>query len=94
MKASTMESSTLLHESCIWPLQYFKSFAYKTAIPADEQAAASDRVAVTCNGSGSFKLYNGDRERERMRENNIKREHFFHEVANHETHTRDLGCEL
>lgn len=33
-------------------------------------------------------------ERERKRENNIKREHFFHEVANYETHTRDLGCEL
>lgn len=48
MKDRTMESSNLLHEDCIVPLQYFKSLAYKTAIPAEEHAAASDRVAVTC----------------------------------------------
>lgn len=46
--ARDMEISNLSHGRCDGPLQYFKSFAYKTAIPADEHAAASDNVAVTC----------------------------------------------
>lgn len=48
--AREMASSNLWHGKCdgLGTLQYFKSFAYRTAIPADEHAAASDKVAVTC----------------------------------------------
>ena len=46
--ARAMASSNLWHGRCDGPVQNFKSFAYKTAIPADEHAAASDKVAVTC----------------------------------------------
>lgn len=48
MNARAMESSNLSQGRCVEPVQNFKSFAYKTAIPADEHAAASDNVAVTC----------------------------------------------
>lgn len=48
MKARDMESSNLSHGRCDGPVQNFKSLAYKMATPADEHAAASDNVAVTC----------------------------------------------
>lgn len=47
-KARAMESSYLPHGICEWTLQKSKSLAYKTATPADEHEAASDKVAVTC----------------------------------------------
>lgn len=47
-KAKATESWNRLQGRCIWALQKFKSLAYKTAIPADEHAAARDKVAVTC----------------------------------------------
>lgn len=47
-KAKAMEISNLAHGRPCCVLQKSKSFAYKTATPADEHAAASDRVAVTC----------------------------------------------
>ncbi|KAL2250481.1 UNVERIFIED_CONTAM: hypothetical protein Sindi_2170400 [Sesamum indicum] len=40
-----MESSNLLHGRCVGPVQNFKSFAYRTAIPPEEHAAASDKLA-------------------------------------------------
>lgn len=43
-----MESSNLSQGRCDGPIQNFKSLAYKTAMPPDEHAAASDSVAVTC----------------------------------------------
>lgn len=46
--AIAMDSSNFWHGKRDAPVQNFKSFAYKTAIPAEEQAAASDKVAVTC----------------------------------------------
>lgn len=48
MNAKTTESSNLPQGRCD-VLQKCKSFEYKTTIPADEHAAASDKVAVTCN---------------------------------------------
>lgn len=47
MNAKTTESSNLPHGRCDELLQKCKSFEYKTTIPADEHAAASDKVAVT-----------------------------------------------
>lgn len=44
--ANAMDSSNFSHGKR--DVQNFKSFAYKIAIPAEEHAAASDKVAVTC----------------------------------------------
>lgn len=46
--AKAMDSSNFWHGKRDVPVQNFKSFSYKTAIPAEEHAAASDKVAVTC----------------------------------------------
>lgn len=48
MNAKTAESSNLTHGRWDGSLQNFKSLAYRTAIPAEEHAAASDNVDVTC----------------------------------------------
>ena len=46
MKAKATEIWNLLHGRLL--LQKCKSLEYRTIIPADEHAAASDKVAVTC----------------------------------------------
>ncbi|CAL1379008.1 unnamed protein product [Linum trigynum] len=43
-----MEISNLRHGRFSWALQNSKSLAYRTTTPADEHAAASDNIAVTC----------------------------------------------
>lgn len=48
-KASTMESSYLLHVVGGNDRQKSTSLAKRTCTPAEEHAAASDRVAVTWN---------------------------------------------
>lgn len=49
MNAMAIEISNLIHGRCILVfVQKCKSLAYSTTIPADEQAAARDNVAVTC----------------------------------------------
>ncbi|KAJ0855707.1 hypothetical protein HanRHA438_Chr14g0676311 [Helianthus annuus] len=48
MKAKAIEIWNVLHDNAACDLQMFVSFMNTTMTPADEQAAASDRIAVTC----------------------------------------------
>ena len=54
MNAKAMEIWNLLHGICIAGLQKSKSLAYSTITPADEHAAARDKVAVTCTLNNYF----------------------------------------
>lgn len=48
MKAKEIEIWNILHASFGFILQIFKSPTKRTITPADEHAAPSDRIAVTC----------------------------------------------
>ena len=54
MNAKAMDIWNLLHGICISALQKSRSLAYSTITPADEHAAASDKVAVTCTSNNYF----------------------------------------